>query len=77
MFEHGSRFPLRTKKFYKYVQSVGGRWWSEMGKWCGIKKKRLIEVWLNPQVRLIMEVMITTWDLGIMHYYKVNINNYH
>ena len=48
-----------------------------MGKWCGIKKKRLIEVWLNPQVRLIMEVMITTWDLGIMHYYKVNINNYH
>ena len=54
---------------------VGGD--REMGKWCGIKRKRLIEVWLNPQVRLIMEVMITTWDLGIMHYYKVNINNYH
>ena len=35
----------------------------------GIKRKRLIEVWLNPQVRLIMEVMITAWDLGIMHYY--------
>ena len=47
--------------------AVGGD--REMGKWCGIKRKRLIEVWLNPQVRLIMEVMITTWDLGIMHYY--------
>ena len=29
--------------------AVGGD--REMGKWCGIKRKRLIEVWLHPQVR--------------------------
>ena len=44
--------------------AVGGD--GEMGKWCVWNQKEKIN---RSVATLIMEVMITTWDLGIMHYY--------
>ena len=48
----GAGFPPGPKNFismFSLWAAVGGD--REMGKWCGIKRKRLIEVWLHPQVR--------------------------
>ena len=45
-------FPPGPKNFismFSLWAAVGGD--REMGKWCRIKRKRLIEVWLHPQVR--------------------------